>query len=123
METKYLGKGINRPIDDLDTFPAPEGIDKVTMISDEVTSFCPITGQPDYYTIKIEYRPDKLCVESKSLKLYLWHFRDMRIFCETLPVTIRSKIMELAAPKACRVTAIQKARGGITIEAVAGHID
>src|SRR5262245_57479746 len=123
METKYLGKGINQPIDDLDTFPAPEGIDKVTMTSDEVTSFCPVTGQPDYYTIKIEYQPDKLCIESKSLKLYLWHFRDMSIFCETLPVTIRSKIMELAVPKACRVTAIQKARGGITIEAVAGHMD
>jgi len=120
LDPKYLGKPTTGPIDDLDTFPAPD-VKKVTMTSDEVTSFCPITGQPDWYEIKIEYSPDKLCIESKSLKLYLWHFRDQKIFCETMPVIIRDKVVEVIAPKACRITAHQKMRGGITIDAVAEY--
>ena len=124
LDPKYLGKPTTRPIDDLDTFPAPD-VKKITMTSDEVTSFCPVTGQPDWYEIEIEYSPNKLCIESKSLKLYLWHFRDQKIFCETMPVIIRDKVVQVIAPKACRITARQKMGGGITIDAVAeyGQVD
>lgn len=115
---KYLGKKTTEPIDDLDTFPAPEGIGSVTMTSDEVTSVCPITGQPDYYTVTIEYEPDRLCIESKSLKLYLWHFRDQPGFCESMAVEIRKKVEAVVQPRYVTVSVLQKPRGGIAIEAV-----
>ena len=118
METKYLGKPTTGPVTDLDTFPNP-GIDMVTMESDEVTSFCPVTGQPDYYVVSIEYSPDELCIESKSLKLYLWHFRDRSIFAEALAVEIKDKVVETIRPRLCTVTTAQKSRGGIKITSVA----
>lgn len=118
LEPKYLGKSINQPVDELDTFPAPAGLDRITMTSDELTSLCPITGQPDYYTVSIEYVPVEKCIESKSLKLYLWHFRDSASFCEQLAVIIRDKVVATIEPQSCTVTLMQKARGGITIEAV-----
>ncbi len=117
METKYLGKGVNHPIDELDTFPAPPGADRVTMTCDEVTSLCPVTGQPDFYTVVIDYRPAGLCIESKSLKLYFWHFRDQAVFCEQLAADVRDQVVATVRPAYCRVRATQKARGGITIEA------
>ncbi|MEM7032605.1 MAG: preQ(1) synthase [Chloroflexota bacterium] len=118
MDPKFLGKPTTGPSTELDTFPNP-GIDVVTMTSDEVTSFCPVTAQPDYYTVSIEYVPDQLCIESKSLKLYLWHFRDRQIFAETLAVEIKDKIAEVIKPVRCTITAIQKSRGGIEITSVA----
>lgn len=117
---KYLGRSVSEPIDDLDTFPAPPGLSKVTMTSDELTSLCPVTGQPDHYTVIIEYQPGELCIESKSLKLYLWHFRESRVFCEQLAVDIREKVLGAIRPVSCKVNLTQKARGGITIEAVSG---
>lgn len=114
---KYLGQKVTEPIDDLDTFPAPEGIGLITMTSDEVTSVCPITGQPDFYTVTIEYEPDKKCIESKSLKLYLFHFRDTPGYCEEMAVAIRKKVEEVIVPKFVSVSVIQKPRGGIEIEA------
>ena len=89
------------------------------MTSDELTAVCPITGQPDLYTATIEYDPKELCLESKSLKLYLMRFRDQGHFCEALAVKIRDDVaetLELAAD-GVRVTLVQKARGGITITA------
>jgi len=121
MTTRYLGKPVREPIDDLDTFPAPPGIDTITMSSDEVTSLCPVTGQPDYYTVRIHYRPDRHCIESKSLKLYFWHFRQQALYCEQLAVTIRDKVVAVCQPRSCTVTLVQKARGGITIEAVSSY--
>lgn len=121
MELKYLGRRTTEPIEDLDTFPAPAGLDAVTMTSDELTALCPVTGQPDYYTVRIEYWPGPLCIESKSLKLYLWHFRDRGVFCEQLAVDIRDKVVATILPRACTVTLLQKARGGITIEAVSSY--
>ncbi len=119
MEAKYLGKTVKSPIDELDTFPAPEGVAQVTMTSDEVASSCPITRQPDFYTVKIEYRPDALCIESKSLKLYLWGFSSRSVFAEKMAANIRDRVVADIAPKSCRVTTIQKARGGISIETIA----
>lgn len=121
MEPKYLGQRSTQPIDELDTFPAPAGLDAVTMTSDELTALCPVTGQPDFYTVTIEYVPGPLCIESKSLKLYLWHFRDQGVFCEQLAVDIRDKVVATIQPRACTVTLVQKARGGITITAVSAY--
>ena len=102
----------------LETFANP-GVSHVEMTSDELTAVCPVTGQPDFYTATIEFWPRRLCLESKSLKLYLQRFRDEGHFCEALAVTIRDDVaetLEIPADKA-RVTLRQKARGGITIVA------
>ena len=104
----------------LETFDNP-GVSHVEMTSDELTAVCPITGQPDLYTATIEYEPDALCLESKSLKLYLASFRNEGAFCEALAVRIRDDVaraLELEAPKV-RVVLRQKARGGIAIVATA----
>ena len=104
----------------LETFPNP-GVEVVELVSDELTAMCPITNQPDFYTARIEYRPRDLCLESKSLKIYLSRFRGEGAFCEALAVRIRDEIAAaLELPHdAVRVTLRQKARGGITITAVA----
>jgi 7-cyano-7-deazaguanine reductase len=80
---------------------------------------CPITNQPDFYVATIAYRPDALCLESKSLKLYLARYRDQGAFCEALAVRIRDDVAEALrlAPAGVNVTLRQKARGGITITA------
>src|SRR3954454_6940037 len=102
----------------LETFPNP-GVSRVEMTSDELTAVCPITGQPDLYIATIEYRPQDLCLESKSLKFYLSAFRDEGAFCEALAVRIRDDAAAALGlgPDRVRVTLRQKARGGITITA------
>jgi 7-cyano-7-deazaguanine reductase len=104
----------------LETFPNP-GVSVVEMTSDELTAVCPITGQPDFYVATIEYSPDELCLESKSLKLYLGRFRSDGAFCEALAVRIRDDVAEALRLDTARVTVTleQKARGGITITAMA----
>jgi 7-cyano-7-deazaguanine reductase len=102
----------------LESFPNP-GVTSVEMVSDELTAVCPITGQPDFYTATIAYNPHRLCLESKSLKLYLSRFRDQGVFCEALAVQIRDEVaaaLELDE-SSVHVTLRQKARGGITITA------
>ena len=102
----------------LETFPNP-GVALVEMTSDELVAMCPVTNQPDMYVATIEYEPDKLCLESKSLKLYLAGFRNEGAFCEALAVQIRddvAKALELSSGRVS-VTLEQKARGGITIVA------
>ena len=102
----------------LEAFPNP-GVAHVELVSDELTAVCPITGQPDFYIASIEYEPEGLCLESKSLKLYLARFRDEGAFCEALAVRIRDDVAEALQLGAERVTVTleQKARGGITITA------
>lgn len=104
----------------LETFENP-GVTRVEMTSDELTAVCPVTGQPDMYVAAIEYSPGSLCLESKSLKLYLARYRNEGAFCEALAVQIRNDVaeaLELDAD-AVTVTLRQKARGGITITAIA----
>lgn len=102
----------------LETFPNP-GVSHVEMTSDELTAVCPITSQPDLYVATIEYWPQTLCLESKSLKLYLSGFRNEGAFCEALAVRIRDDVAEALQlpPDKVQVTLEQKARGGITITA------
>jgi 7-cyano-7-deazaguanine reductase len=102
----------------LETFPNP-GVARVELVSDELTAVCPITNQPDFYEATIDYEPQRLCLESKSVKLYLSRFRDQGAFCEALAVQIRDEVaaaLELDAA-AVHVSLRQKARGGITITA------
>jgi 7-cyano-7-deazaguanine reductase len=102
----------------LESFPNP-GVRRVEMTSDELTARCPITDQPDFYIATIVFEPAALCLESKSLKLYLMRFRDEGAFCEALAVQIRDDVaaaLELTADRV-HVTLRQKARGGITITA------
>lgn len=102
----------------LETFPNP-GVSHVDMTSDELTAICPVTSQPDFYVATIEFWPDALCIESKSLKLYLSRFRNEGHFAEALAVRIRDDVAEaLELPRdKVQVTLEQKARGGITITA------
>jgi 7-cyano-7-deazaguanine reductase len=104
----------------LETFANP-GVSRVEMTSDELTAVCPVTSQPDLYVASIEYWPEALCLESKSLKLYLSSFRNEGAFCEALAVRMRDDVAEALRlpPDKVRVSLEQKARGGITITAVA----
>jgi 7-cyano-7-deazaguanine reductase len=104
----------------LETFANP-GVSHVDLTSDELVAVGPITGHPDLYVVSIEYNPKDLCLESKSLKLYLNSFRNEVVFCEALAVKIRDDVAEalgLHTGDVC-VTLTQKARGGITITATA----
>ena len=120
MEHQFvaLGHAGSEAYAGLETFPNP-GVEVVEMVSDELTATCQITNQPDFYTATIEYRPKALCLESKSVKIYLSRFRDQGVFCEALAVQIRDEVaaaLELDAPSV-HVSLRQKARGGITITA------
>jgi 7-cyano-7-deazaguanine reductase len=102
----------------LESFPNP-GVSRVELTSDELVAVCPITGQPDLYVAAIEYTPRDLCLESKSLKLYLSSYRNEGVFCEALAVKIRDDVADALGLDAdgVRVRLTQKARGGITITA------
>lgn len=115
-----LGQPGNERYDGLETFANP-GVTHVEMTSDELTAVCPVTGQPDLYVATIEYWPGALCLESKSLKLYLSSYRNQGHFCEALAVKIRDDVAEAveAPTEKVRVTLRQKSRGGITITATA----
>jgi 7-cyano-7-deazaguanine reductase len=113
-----LGHPGNEHYAGLESFPNP-GVSLVELRSDELVAVCPITAQPDMYTVAIEYSARALCLESKSLKLYLNSFRNQGVFAEALAVTIRDDVAAaLGLPhEEVRVTLVQKARGGITITA------
>jgi 7-cyano-7-deazaguanine reductase len=102
----------------LETFPNP-GVERVELVSDELTAFCPITHQPDFYNATIAYEPGERCLESKSLNLYLSRFHDQGVFCEALAVQIRDEVAEALRLERGRVhvSLRQKARGGISITA------
>jgi 7-cyano-7-deazaguanine reductase len=102
----------------LETFPNP-GVSRVELLCDELVAVCPITGQPDLYVAAIDYTPRDLCLESKSLKLYLSTYRNEGVFCEALAVKIRDDVADALGLDAdgVRVRLTQKARGGITITA------
>jgi len=115
-----LGSTVRHPVDALECFPSPSpSVARVRFSTDEVTSMCPVTGQPDFSRVEIDYEPDELCVESKSLKLYLWGFRDQQVFAEGLAATIAAEVQRAAAPRSVTVVVTQTVRGGIVTEATA----
>lgn len=114
-----LGREVREAIPHVEVFPAPADVEIVRFTTDELASMCPVTNQPDLSRVVIEYRPSEWCVESKSLKLYLWGFRDRAVFAEALTAEIAREIMDTARPLSVTVTLTQKPRGGIEVEAVA----
>lgn len=114
-----LGKPVTAPSKVLDTFSAPSHVTLVRFTSDELTAFCPVTHQPDFYTFELEYHPDQLCIESKSLKLYLWSFRSEHCFAEQLASAMAAHVSATIQPFYCKVTLHQKVRGGLQLTAVA----
>lgn len=109
-----------RPSRVLDTFPNPKAERDYVIQFDcpEFTCLCPITGQPDFATILIEYVPDQRCVELKSLKLYLWSYRDEGAFHEAVTNKICDDIVAAIAPRKITVTGKFWVRGGITTNVI-----
>jgi 7-cyano-7-deazaguanine reductase len=116
-ELTILGRTVRHPVPHVECFPAPAGCTKVRFTTDELASLCPVTGQPDLSELVIEYEPDARCVESKSLKLYLWSFRDRAVFAEALAAEIAGEILATARPRRVRVVLTQRPRGGIAVQA------
>ncbi|WP_227462448.1 preQ(1) synthase [Desertimonas flava] len=114
-----LGSTVRHAVDHVEVFPAPAHVTEVRFSTDEVASVCPVTGQPDLSSVEISYVPAEWCVESKSLKLYLWRFRDQQVFAEALAAEIAGEIMLTAAPNRVTVRITQRPRGGITLTALA----
>jgi 7-cyano-7-deazaguanine reductase len=85
--------------------------------SDQLTSACPVTGQPDFYEVTIQLDADGIGIETKTLKLYLETFRNQQEFCEDLAVKICEDVFEATKPLKCTVILIQRRRGGIQITA------
>lgn len=112
-----------RPSKDLETFPNPrEGRDyTIRMELPEFTCICPKTGQPDFAEFLLEYVPDQLCVELKSLKLYMWSFRDEGGFHEAMTNRILDDLVAATQPKFMRLTGKWNVRGGIWTDVVAEH--
>jgi 7-cyano-7-deazaguanine reductase len=118
-DLRVLGQTVRHSVDTLDTFLAPPGCTGVTFICDELASMCPVTEQPDLSHVEITYVPAKLCIESKSLKLYLWSFRDRGVFAEAMAVEIAQRVREDAKPYSVHVALTQSVRGGIETTVVA----
>jgi 7-cyano-7-deazaguanine reductase len=112
-----------QPSKDLETFanPAPKRDFHIHMEIPEFTCLCPKTGQPDFATIYLDYIADALCVELKSLKLYIWSFRDEGCFHEAVTNQILDDLVAATNPKFMRVTAKFFVRGGIFTNVVAEH--
>jgi len=117
-KAKYLGKVHNEPIETVDTVDWDgEDRTRVTLHCSEFTAFCPVTNQPDFGTIKIEYSPVKKLIETKSLKLYLWSFRKAKAFNEVLISRITRELFKVVEPLWIKVTGVFNPRGGINVEA------
>ncbi len=114
-----LGRIVRQPVAHVECFAAPADVSTVRFSTDELSSICPVTQQPDLSHVVIEYEPVARCVESKSLKLYLWSFRDRPMFAEALAAEIAREIMTTAEPARVTVTLTQRPRGGIEVQAVA----
>jgi len=111
------------PSKKLEAFPnrTPDRFYSVTLETDEFTCLCPMTGQPDFATIRVQYVPDQKIVESKSFKLYIWSFRDEGVFHEHVVNQILDDLVKLLDPHWCWVIGSFKVRGGIAIEVEAEH--
>ena len=104
----------SKPSSDLETFPNPSERDyTIRMQIPEFTCLCPKTGQPDFATLDLEYVPDQRCVELKSLKLYIWSFRDRGTFHEAVTNEIADHLTSAMDPRFLRLSARFNVRGGI----------
>ena len=124
-EDRVLGRDVRGPIgaDGLDSVPWEHGETGATVefTTNELTALCPITGQPDFYELKLIYRPQGSLIESKSLKLYLWSFRDRGIFAEDLAATLLKDLVSACDPTEMTVDLTQQVRGGLQIRTIVHH--
>ena len=111
----------SKPSKSLESFPnpSPRRDYLIRMQIPEFTCLCPRTGQPDFATLELEYVPDRLCVELKSLKLYVWSFRDRGAFHEAVTNEIVDRLVGALDPRFLRLTARFNVRGGIYTTIVA----
>jgi len=125
QENRVLGRDVRGPIgaEELDTAPWGHGDTDATVefTTNELTATCPITGQPDFYELNLGYRPKESLIESKSLKLYLWGFRDKGIFAEDLAATLLKDLVAACDPAEMTVDLTQQVRGGLQIRTVVRH--
>ncbi len=112
-----------QPSQRLEAFPnrSPGRFYRVTLETSEFTCICPMTGQPDFADIKVEYVPDEKIVESKSFKLYIWSYRDQGVFHEHVVNKILDDLVAILDPHWCRVSGVFNVRGGIGITVDAEH--
>lgn len=103
--------------------PEPNRDYSIKISVPEFTCLCPKTGQPDFATLNIEYVPDKLCIELKALKMYVWSYRDEGAFHEAVTNLILSDLVKACQPRFMRLTAIFNVRGGIYTTVVSEHRD
>jgi len=122
---QLLGREARGPIgaEDLDTVPWTHGDSDavVEFTTNELTAICPVTGQPDFYELKLSYRPRERLIESKAMKLYLWGFRDRGAFAEDLAATLLKDLVRACDPVEMTVDLTQQVRGGLQIRTVVHH--
>lgn len=112
-----------QPSKTIDTFdnPKPQRDYTIRIEIPEFTCLCPMTGQPDFATLTLEYIADRLCVELKSLKLYVWSFRNEGAFHEDVTNQILQYLVDTLSPRFMRLTAEFNVRGGIYTTVIAEH--
>jgi 7-cyano-7-deazaguanine reductase len=124
-QDRVLGRDARAPItaERLDVVPWGHGNTDavVEFATNELTATCPITGQPDFYELKLSYRPKGFLIESKALKLYLWGFRDKGIFVEDLAATLLEDLVGACDPREMTVDLTQQVRGGLQLRTVVRH--
>jgi 7-cyano-7-deazaguanine reductase len=105
----------SKPSKRLETFPNPHPNNDytITFASNEFTTLCPMTGQPDFAQLTVEYAPDEICLESKSIKLFLWSFRDEGHFHEEVTNMILNAMVDACQPEWMTVIGHYNVRGGI----------
>ena len=123
MNSQDQKSDLRSPRRELETFhnPNPERDYSIRMRIPEFTCLCPKTGQPDFATLFLDYIPEAACVELKSLKLYIWSFRDEGAFHEAITNTILADLVAAMEPRYARLTARFNVRGGIYTTVVAEH--
>jgi 7-cyano-7-deazaguanine reductase len=121
-DKRVLGRETRGPIgaQHLDMIPWKHaGTDTVVEFStNELTAICPVTGQPDFYELKLSYRPGQRLLESKAMKLYLWSFRDRGMFAEDMAATLLKDLVAACEPLEMTVELTQQVRGGLKIRTV-----
>ncbi|MCP3687615.1 MAG: NADPH-dependent 7-cyano-7-deazaguanine reductase QueF [Gammaproteobacteria bacterium] len=110
----------SRMLDTVDN-PQPDRDYTIRIDAPEFTCLCPLTGQPDFATVNVVYIPDRLCLELKSLKLYLWSYRNEGAFHEAVTNKILSEMVEASKPRFMRVSADFNVRGGVYTQVVVEH--
>ncbi len=122
---QILGRETRGPIsaEQLDTVPWNHADTDATVefSTKELTAICPVTGQPDFYELKLSYRPGPRLLESKAMKLYLWGFRDKGMFAEDMAATLLKDLVAACEPVEMTVDLTQRVRGGLQIRTVVRH--